>query len=196
MRAVCPLSIDSPRAKLEVALKPVGDNTISLRERISNASDELNRIRHESTIGPVKIEVRPNSSSKALDKTIFGLDLFSVGTEQGLAGRQRQAALPGEAADASPKPGYLVSDKAMVAGGNISTIGQFDVGCCSAYLASDKVRAVNDVVDKVRYESTSNTEKIGAQPNTLIKIVPDRTKSTPTMDGSGTGMMKNEIVRA
>merc|ERR1712048_1527680 len=37
-------------------------------------------------------------------------------------------------------------------------------------------------------------EKIEAQPNFFIKIVPDKTNSTPTIEDSGIGMTKNELV--
>merc|ERR1712187_637226 len=48
--------------------------------------------------------------------------------------------------------------------------------------------------DKIRYESITDPEKIEAQPNFYIKIVPDKTNSTLTVEDSGIGMTKNELV--
>merc|ERR1711865_580077 len=48
--------------------------------------------------------------------------------------------------------------------------------------------------DKIRYESITDPEKIEAQPNFFIKIVPDKTNSTITIEDSGIGMTKNELV--
>ena len=49
-------------------------------------------------------------------------------------------------------------------------------------------------LDKIRYESITDPEKIEAQPNFFIKIIPDKTSSTITIEGSGIGMTKNELV--
>merc|ERR1712130_435752 len=48
--------------------------------------------------------------------------------------------------------------------------------------------------DKIRYESITDPEKIEAQPDFFIKIVPDKTNSTLTIEDSGIGMTKNELV--
>merc|ERR1712019_305870 len=42
--------------------------------------------------------------------------------------------------------------------------------------------------------SITDPEKIEAQPNFYIKIVPDKTNSTITIEDSGIGMTKNELV--
>merc|ERR1711943_28413 len=52
----------------------------------------------------------------------------------------------------------------------------------------------SDALDKIRYESITDPEKIEAQPNFFIKIVPDKTNSTLTVEDSGIGMTKNELV--
>merc|ERR1711970_726136 len=52
----------------------------------------------------------------------------------------------------------------------------------------------SDALDKIRYESITDPEKIEAQPNFYIKIVPDKTNSTITIEDSGIGMTKNELV--
>merc|ERR1712174_109005 len=51
----------------------------------------------------------------------------------------------------------------------------------------------SDALDKIRYESITDPEKIEAQPNFFIKIVPDKTNSTLTIEDSGIGMTKNEL---
>merc|ERR1711965_1156995 len=52
----------------------------------------------------------------------------------------------------------------------------------------------SDALDKIRYESITDPDKIEAQPNFYIKIVPDKTNSTLTIEDSGIGMTKNELV--
>merc|ERR1712193_53230 len=52
----------------------------------------------------------------------------------------------------------------------------------------------SDALDKIRYESITDPEKIEAQPNFYIKIIPDKTNSTLTVEDSGIGMTKNELV--
>ncbi|CAD7936574.1 unnamed protein product [Amoebophrya sp. A120] len=52
----------------------------------------------------------------------------------------------------------------------------------------------SDALDKIRYESITDPEKIESQPNFFIKIIPDKTNSTLTIEDSGIGMTKNELV--
>merc|ERR1711920_463150 len=52
----------------------------------------------------------------------------------------------------------------------------------------------SDALDKIRYESITDPEKIEAQPNFFIKIVPDKTNSSITIEDSGIGMTKNELI--
>merc|ERR1712025_1440490 len=52
----------------------------------------------------------------------------------------------------------------------------------------------SDALDKIRYESITDPEKIEAQPNFYIKITPDKSTSTLTIEASGIGMTKDEMV--
>merc|ERR1711959_446777 len=52
----------------------------------------------------------------------------------------------------------------------------------------------SDALDKIRYESITDPDKIESQPNFYIKIIPDKTNSTLTVEDSGIGMTKNELV--
>jgi molecular chaperone HtpG len=52
----------------------------------------------------------------------------------------------------------------------------------------------SDALDKIRYESITDPEKIESQPNFFIKITPDKTNSTLTIEDSGIGMTKTELV--
>ena len=52
----------------------------------------------------------------------------------------------------------------------------------------------SDALDKIRYESITDPDKIEAQPIFYIKIVPDKTNSTLTIEDSGIGMTKNELI--
>merc|ERR1712217_447579 len=52
----------------------------------------------------------------------------------------------------------------------------------------------SDALDKIRYESITDPEKIEAEPNFFIKIIPDKTNSTITIEDSGIGVTKNELI--
>jgi len=52
----------------------------------------------------------------------------------------------------------------------------------------------SDALDKIRYESITDPEKIESEPNFCIKIIPDKTNSTLTIEDTGIGMSKNELV--
>merc|ERR1712099_215377 len=52
----------------------------------------------------------------------------------------------------------------------------------------------SDALDKIRYESITDPEKIESEPNFFIKIVPDKTNSSITIEDSGIGMTKNELI--
>ena len=51
-------------------------------------------------------------------------------------------------------------------------------------------------LDKIRYASVTNPEEIKAQPNFFMKIIPDKTNSTITIEDSGIGMTENELVNS
>ena len=50
----------------------------------------------------------------------------------------------------------------------------------------------SDALDKIRYESITNPEKTDAQPNLIIKIIPDNLAIM--IEDSSIGMTKNELV--
>merc|ERR1712008_545984 len=52
----------------------------------------------------------------------------------------------------------------------------------------------SDALDKIRYESITDPDKIEAQPNFFIKIAPNKPNSTITIEDSGIGMTKNELI--
>ena len=52
----------------------------------------------------------------------------------------------------------------------------------------------SDALDKIRYESITDPDKIEAEPNFYIKIIPDKTNNTLTIQDSGIGMTKGELV--
>jgi len=52
----------------------------------------------------------------------------------------------------------------------------------------------SDALDKIRYESITDPDKIEAEPNFYIKIMPDKTNNTMTIWDSGIGMTKSELV--
>merc|ERR1711900_155813 len=52
----------------------------------------------------------------------------------------------------------------------------------------------SDALDKIRYESITDPEKIESQPDFHIKISPDKTNNTITVEDSGIGMTKEDLV--
>ena len=52
----------------------------------------------------------------------------------------------------------------------------------------------SDALDKTRYESITDPEEIEAQPYLCVKITLDKTNSTITIEDSGIGMTKNELI--
>jgi len=56
------------------------------------------------------------------------------------------------------------------------------------------VSNASDALDKIRYESITDPEKLSAEPSLHIRIVCDKTNNTLTIEDTGIGMTKNELV--
>merc|ERR1711953_251318 len=52
----------------------------------------------------------------------------------------------------------------------------------------------SDALDKIRYESITDPDKIEAQPDFFIKLLPDKTNSTITLEDSGIGMTRHGLI--
>jgi len=52
----------------------------------------------------------------------------------------------------------------------------------------------SDALDKIRYKSITEPEQLETEPNLGIKIVPDRTNNTLTIQDTGIGMEKSDLV--
>ena len=52
----------------------------------------------------------------------------------------------------------------------------------------------SDALDKIRYNSITDPEQLETEPNLNIKIVPDKTNNTLTIQDSGVGMPKSDLV--
>merc|ERR1711912_86566 len=52
----------------------------------------------------------------------------------------------------------------------------------------------SDALDKIRFESITDPEKIESEPNFNIKIIPDKTNNTLTIEDTGIGMTKNDLI--
>ena len=51
-------------------------------------------------------------------------------------------------------------------------------------------------MDKIQYESITDPDKSEAEPYFSIKTITDNTNSTITIDDSGIGMTKNELINS
>ena len=52
----------------------------------------------------------------------------------------------------------------------------------------------SDALDKIRYNSITEPEQLETEPNLNIKIIPDKTNNTLTIQDSGVGMTKGDLV--
>ena len=52
----------------------------------------------------------------------------------------------------------------------------------------------SDALDKIRFESITDTERIKDQPEFKISIIPDKTNNTLTIEDTGIGMTKTELI--
>jgi len=52
----------------------------------------------------------------------------------------------------------------------------------------------SDALDKIRYNSITEPEQLETEPNMGIKIIPDKTNNTLTIQDSGVGMTKGDLV--
>ena len=57
------------------------------------------------------------------------------------------------------------------------------------------VSNASDALEKIRYEFITDPEKVKEQPNSFIKIVPDKTNSTITIEDNGIGMTENMFIK-
>jgi len=56
------------------------------------------------------------------------------------------------------------------------------------------VSNASDALDKIRYESLTDGDKLTSNPNLYIRLIPDKTNNTLSIEDSGIGMTKADMI--